>query len=147
MGTLPRSTRNSPCRRSSRIITRRLGWDSAPPSSPPPTSPSTLRMLNRQVALAAQASYNSVTRCRGVASLRPCATEPIPGEPMTAHDIIRTMIDYHVSTNRHLWGVIQRNLTDAQFAQDLGYSWGSIRSVMAHMVSVDRWRVNNVLER
>jgi uncharacterized damage-inducible protein DinB len=66
---------------------------------------------------------------------------------MTAHDIICTMIDYHVSTNRHLWGVIQRNLTDAQFAQDLGYSWGSIRSVMAHMMSVDRWRVNNVLER
>src|SRR5687767_14575327 len=65
---------------------------------------------------------------------------------MTAHDIIRTMIDYHVATNRRLWEGIKYSVTDEQFAQDAGYSWGSIRSVMAHMVSVDRWRVNNVLE-
>ncbi|MDX1614672.1 MAG: DinB family protein [Candidatus Promineifilaceae bacterium] len=53
--------------------------------------------------------------------------------------LIRTMFAYNRSLNERLWETIT-TLSDAQFAQELPYSHGSIRNQMVHVTSVKgRW--------
>lgn len=58
---------------------------------------------------------------------------------MLTTDVIHTMIAYNYAYQRRLWESIM-TLTDAQFAADIPYSLGSIRTHMTHLASVDtRW--------
>lgn len=54
-------------------------------------------------------------------------------------DCFRTLFDYHRSVNAQLWdGIMQ--LSDEQFVQEPGYSIGSVRNHVVHVMSVDqRW--------
>lgn len=51
-------------------------------------------------------------------------------------EIVRTMIDYHITSNQQLWQVIEP-LGDELFVADTSYSIGSIRNHMVHLMSVD----------
>jgi len=46
---------------------------------------------------------------------------------MLAQTIIRTLMEYHVASNRRLWDHLMEHITDEQFTRELGYSRGSIR--------------------
>jgi uncharacterized damage-inducible protein DinB len=52
--------------------------------------------------------------------------------------VIQKLYTYHFTLNRRLWerGITQ--LTDEEFVRSLGYSIGSIRNQIVHMMSVDR---------
>ncbi len=49
----------------------------------------------------------------------------------------RHFYDYHFSENRNLWDSYISQLSDEQFTQDAGYSHGSIRNQIVHLMSVD----------
>ena len=53
--------------------------------------------------------------------------------------LIKTILDYHYGMFDRIWdGVMQ--LTAAQFAEDNGYSLGSVRNHLVHCMNVDdRW--------
>jgi uncharacterized damage-inducible protein DinB len=55
---------------------------------------------------------------------------------MTA-DIFRHFYDYHFSENRNIWNTYIASLSDEQFTQDVGYSHGSVRNQIVHVMSVD----------
>jgi uncharacterized damage-inducible protein DinB len=52
-------------------------------------------------------------------------------------DAFRQLFDYHFSENRHLWEAYVAPLTDAEFTKEAGYSHGSVRNQVVHLVSVD----------
>jgi uncharacterized damage-inducible protein DinB len=49
----------------------------------------------------------------------------------------RHFYGYHFSQNRVIWDTYITQLTDAQFTQEAGYSAGSVRNQVVHMMSVD----------
>ena len=50
------------------------------------------------------------------------------------------LYDYHFTLNRRLWEQGITHLTDEEFIRPLGYSVGSARNQVVHMMSVDqRW--------
>ncbi len=49
----------------------------------------------------------------------------------------RHFYDYHFSENRKIWEQCVMQLSDEQFEQDSGYSAGSVRNQVVHMMSVD----------
>lgn len=51
-------------------------------------------------------------------------------------DYLRMLFDYTYWAHRKVWGCVEM-LTDAQFTQDLGYSWGSIRGQVVHVMSAE----------
>ena len=54
-------------------------------------------------------------------------------------DMIQTIYDYHYARHRELWDSIM-TLDEAQFVQDVPYSWGSLRNHMVHMIDDDaKW--------
>lgn len=61
-------------------------------------------------------------------------------------DYFRSLYQYHVTMYDQLWESIAQ-LTEAQFVQESGYSIGSVRNHMVHVMNVDqRWfqRINGV---
>ncbi len=51
---------------------------------------------------------------------------------------IRNLYEYHFKINSKLWDEAVSQLTDEQFVQDLGYSVGSVRNQLVHMIDTDR---------
>lgn len=52
---------------------------------------------------------------------------------------IKTLFTYNYTLHNRLWASIE-HLTEAQFVEDLGYSLGSVRNHMVHLMDVDhRW--------
>lgn len=52
-------------------------------------------------------------------------------------DVFRHVFDYHFSENRNIWDAYVTPLSDDQFTQDVGYSHGSVRNQILHLMSVD----------
>ena len=52
-------------------------------------------------------------------------------------DAFRHFFGYHFNENRNLWDAIM-TLTDEQFGQEAGYSRGSVRNQVVHLMNVDR---------
>jgi uncharacterized damage-inducible protein DinB len=52
-------------------------------------------------------------------------------------DAFRHFYGYHFAENRNLWEAYITPLTDDQFTQDAGYSHGSVRNQVVHLMSVD----------
>jgi len=52
-------------------------------------------------------------------------------------DAFRHLFGYHFSENRTVWDKYITVLTDEQFTQDVGYSHGSARNQIVHLMSVD----------
>ena len=55
---------------------------------------------------------------------------------MTPIDMIRTLFEYNDALNRRLWDSII-TLSDEQFAQEVGYSRGSLRDQALHLTSAE----------
>ncbi|HZQ06853.1 MAG TPA: DinB family protein [Anaerolineae bacterium] len=49
----------------------------------------------------------------------------------------RHFYDYHFAENRKMWGRYISQLSDEQFTQAVGYSHGSVRDQIVHLMSVD----------
>ena len=58
--------------------------------------------------------------------------------------IIRSMVGFHVASNRRLWDHLVEHLTDEQFTQPLGYSHGSIRNQVVHLAATDRYWLHDI---
>jgi uncharacterized damage-inducible protein DinB len=52
-------------------------------------------------------------------------------------DGFRQFYGYHFAANRTIWNFYITALSDEQFTQDIGYSHGSIRNQITHLMSVD----------
>ena len=52
-------------------------------------------------------------------------------------DAFRQFYDYHFNANRMIWNLYIAALSDQQFAEETGYSHGSIRNQVVHLMSVD----------
>lgn len=52
-------------------------------------------------------------------------------------DAIRHFYEYHFAENRKLWDWFITSLSDEQFTQHVGYSIGSVRDQIIHLMSVD----------
>ena len=52
-------------------------------------------------------------------------------------DAFRNFFGYHFSENRTVWDKYVTPLTEEQFTQDVGYSHGSVRNQILHLMSVD----------
>lgn len=52
-------------------------------------------------------------------------------------DAFRYLYDYHFSENRKLWDNYIADLPQEQFIQPVGYSLGSIRNHIIHLINVD----------
>lgn len=49
----------------------------------------------------------------------------------------RHFFEYHFTENRHIWQDYISQLSPKQFTQELGYSHGSVRDQIVHIISVD----------
>ena len=49
----------------------------------------------------------------------------------------RHFFDYHFAQNREIWDTYVNQLSDEQFDRDPGYSQGSVRSQIVHIMSAD----------
>lgn len=49
----------------------------------------------------------------------------------------RQLYDYHFSENRKIWDRYVASLDNTQFTQDVGYSYGSVREQVIHMIDAD----------
>jgi uncharacterized damage-inducible protein DinB len=55
-------------------------------------------------------------------------------------DAFRNLYQYHFTINRKIWTQCVIPLTDEQFLRDAGYSIGSVRNQVVHMMNIDdRW--------
>jgi uncharacterized damage-inducible protein DinB len=52
-------------------------------------------------------------------------------------DAFRHFYEYHFTENRKIWDSYVTQLSDEQFTQDVGYSHGSVRNQIVHLMSVD----------
>lgn len=52
-------------------------------------------------------------------------------------DAFRHFFNYHFSENRSTWDKYITSLSDEQFTQDVGYSHGSVRNQIVHLMNVD----------
>ncbi len=52
-------------------------------------------------------------------------------------DAFRHFFSYHFSENRSIWDKYITPLSDEQFMQNVGYSHGSVRNQVVHLMSVD----------
>src|SRR5262245_45545267 len=66
---------------------------------------------------------------------------------MSAQNIIRTLVEYHVASNRRLWAHLVEHLTDEQFTQELGFSRGSIRHQVVHLAATDRYWLHDIQDK
>jgi uncharacterized damage-inducible protein DinB len=63
---------------------------------------------------------------------------------MSYQTVIRTLLNYHVVSNRRLWEHLLAHLTDEQFIQPVDYAFGSIRSQVVHMAATDRYWLHDI---
>ena len=49
----------------------------------------------------------------------------------------RHFYDYHFTENRKIWDIYITSLSHEQFTQNVGYSHGSVRNQIVHLMSVD----------
>jgi uncharacterized damage-inducible protein DinB len=63
---------------------------------------------------------------------------------MPALKIIRTLMEYHVASNRRLWDHLLEQISDEQFIQTLDYSRGSIRHQVVHLAATDRYWLHDI---
>jgi uncharacterized damage-inducible protein DinB len=49
----------------------------------------------------------------------------------------RHFYDYHFAENRKIWDTVITSLSHEQFTQPVGYSHGSVRDQIVHLISVD----------
>jgi uncharacterized damage-inducible protein DinB len=49
----------------------------------------------------------------------------------------RHFYEYHFTENRKIWDIYITSLTHEQFIQNVGYSQGSVRNQIVHLMSVD----------
>jgi uncharacterized damage-inducible protein DinB len=59
-------------------------------------------------------------------------------------NVIRTMVAYHVASNRKLWDHLLEHLTDDQFTQAIRFSHGSIRNQVVHLAATDRYWLHDI---
>ncbi len=52
-------------------------------------------------------------------------------------DAFRYFYNYHFSENRKIWDTYITSLSHEQFTQDVGYSHGSVRNQLVHIMSTD----------
>jgi uncharacterized damage-inducible protein DinB len=52
-------------------------------------------------------------------------------------DSFRHLYNYHFSENRTIWDAYVSTLCDEQFTQKMGYSHGSVRNQIVHLMTVD----------
>lgn len=52
-------------------------------------------------------------------------------------EIFRHLYGYHFAENRRIWDDYVTSLSQDQFTQDMGYSHGSVRDQVVHIMSVD----------
>ena len=52
-------------------------------------------------------------------------------------DAFRHLFGYHFAENRTVWDKYITALSDEQFSQDVGYSHGSVRNQIVHLMNVD----------
>jgi len=52
-------------------------------------------------------------------------------------DVFRQFFDYHFAENRKIWNDFIVPLTFEQFTREVGYSHGSVRKQIIHLMSVD----------
>jgi uncharacterized damage-inducible protein DinB len=52
-------------------------------------------------------------------------------------DVLRHFYGYHFSENRNIWDTYVTSLSNEQFTQNVGYSHGSVRNQIVHLMSVD----------
>jgi uncharacterized damage-inducible protein DinB len=52
-------------------------------------------------------------------------------------EVFRHFYEYHFSENRNVWDTYIAPLADEQFTQNEGYSHGSVRNQIVHLMSVD----------
>jgi uncharacterized damage-inducible protein DinB len=52
-------------------------------------------------------------------------------------DAFRHFYEYHFTENRNIWDQYVTPLSQEQFTQDVGYSHGSVRNQIVHLMSVD----------
>jgi uncharacterized damage-inducible protein DinB len=53
-------------------------------------------------------------------------------------DQFRILFDYHFYLNHKIWAEAVSQLSNDQFVEDLGYSLGSVRNQIVHMLDTDR---------
>lgn len=52
-------------------------------------------------------------------------------------DAFRHFYDYHFAENRKIWDSYITQLSDEQFTREVGYSHGSVRNQILHLISAD----------
>ncbi|HVC75082.1 MAG TPA: DinB family protein [Candidatus Micrarchaeaceae archaeon] len=52
-------------------------------------------------------------------------------------DAFRHLFDYHFNENRTVWDKYVTPMSDKEFTQDVGYSHGSVRNQIVHLMNVD----------
>lgn len=52
-------------------------------------------------------------------------------------DAFRQFYDYHFTENRKIWDTYVMPLSQEQFTQPVGYSFGSVRNQLVHMMDAD----------
>jgi uncharacterized damage-inducible protein DinB len=52
-------------------------------------------------------------------------------------DAFRQFYDYHFTQNRKIWDEYVTPLSDEQFTQEVGYSHGSVRNQVVHIMNTD----------
>jgi uncharacterized damage-inducible protein DinB len=52
-------------------------------------------------------------------------------------DAFRHFYDYHFTENRKIWNAYITALSQEQFTQNVGYSHGSVRNQIVHLINVD----------
>jgi uncharacterized damage-inducible protein DinB len=59
-------------------------------------------------------------------------------------NVIRTMIEYHVESNRRLWQHLLEHVSDEQFVEPVGFSLGSLRHQVVHLAATDRYWLHDI---
>ena len=57
-------------------------------------------------------------------------------------DYIRTFVDYNYDEHHKVWDQCVMKLSEAQFRQDSGYSHGSIRAELVHVMNGEWWWIS-----
>jgi uncharacterized damage-inducible protein DinB len=59
--------------------------------------------------------------------------------------MVRALFGFNQAMNERLWTIVIEHLTDAQFAQEDGYSRGSIRNQLVHIANAERYWISGLL--
>jgi uncharacterized damage-inducible protein DinB len=59
---------------------------------------------------------------------------------MKSKNVVSSMLSYHVTLMKYLWKTVFETVSEKEFLEDHGFSWGSLRNELVHVASVDnRW--------